>query len=205
MKIMGKNGKEGFSIMRLLEFLDKELPDLKSDCGKFLKEIRDGRHGFLYRGHSGLQIKTYKKFASRVESGRKPMSTNSVMHNYLNQKFKVMFGWNVRDGVFAAASTDAAGFYGMEFLFFPIGDYKYVWSPSIQDLFARLPGGQFIPGKEQYQKDQIDKLLPSYKDTGLLDAIINVRYINNEISFHCQHYYFINPEYETELRKELTT
>ena len=192
--------------MRLLEFLEKELPNLRVDCGKFLKEIRYGRHGFLYRGRGDLQIETYKKFASRVESGRRPMNTDPSMHNHLNKKFKDMFGWNVRDGAFASFSKEAAEFYGAVYLFFPIGDYKYVWSPTICDLFARLPGaGKFYPWTEQEQKDQIDKLLSDYKDTGLLEAAINVRHLSNEISFHCQHYYFINPEYETELRKELTT
>jgi len=195
--------------MRLLEFLERELPNLTVDCGKFLKEIRYGRHGFLYRGRGDLQIEKYKKFASRVNSGRKPMNTSPEIHTYINNKFKGIFKWWVRNGVFASAGKDTAEFYGQVYLFFPIGDYKYVWSPEVRDLYTRAPKnfsiGIDMNDMIQREKNLINELLSTYKDTGLLDAIINVRYLSNEISFNCQHYYLINPEYETELRKELTT
>jgi hypothetical protein len=110
---------------------------LKRDCGKFIKEarynIRDGQ--FLYRGSettvaNGLMARR----TSRLEN-RRPLGTSQKVHDMLNEAFVKKFGWPVRNGVFTAERDRASG-YGIEYIFFPIGNYKYCYSDKVGDLFS---------------------------------------------------------------------
>ena len=66
---------------------------------------------------------------------RKPKDVKLEMHNALNRSFKKAFGWNVRNGVFATRSFNAASsLHDNVYYFYPIGSYEYCYSPKIHDL-----------------------------------------------------------------------
>ena len=127
--------------MRLKQYL-KEGKDSKEilailyeDCFPFLKEIK-GTDEFLYRGVS-LSVSDILKRTTRLED-RRPKDTPEWMHEVLNNAFESKFGWPARNGVFATSDIDDAEKYGTAYLFFPIGKYEYVWSPTVEDLTVEL-------------------------------------------------------------------
>ena len=104
---------------------------LNRDCAKFLKEMR-GEYDLLFRG-SYKKVNRIAKIKHNKE--RKPKDTPQELHDLLNKKFKKKFGWPVRNGIFTTSSYIMADGYGIPYKFFPIGDYKYVYSTKIEDLF----------------------------------------------------------------------
>jgi len=112
--------------------VEDELNDILSrDCKKFIDEIR-GTKSLLYRGTMKF-VNDYAIFNSRIDD-RRPRDLNVDLHNDLNNEFVKKFGWKVRNGVFAVSLKSIAGGYGLPYIFLPVGNYKYVWSPSVYDI-----------------------------------------------------------------------
>ena len=133
--------------MRLEGYLKEEDPvisdrdliiaRLKIDCKKFLQET-DGipvYRGVIKRLPHGMSRKT-----SHIEAGRKPRDATPEIHDYLNNLFKKKFGWPVRNGVFVSGNWSQVESYGDAYIFFPIGDYEYAWSPGVDDLWSFVTG-----------------------------------------------------------------
>jgi len=128
--------------MKFIQYLNEDIVDeliltLKNDCKKFIKEahysLRNG--DFLYRGtdnyvQNGLMARRISRLTSR-----KPLSTSIVVHDMLNKAFENKFGWAVRNGVFTSTQGRAQE-YGVSYLFFPIGNYKYCYTEKTGDLFS---------------------------------------------------------------------
>ena len=130
---------------------------VRKDCKPYLREMR-GAKNFLYRG-TGKPIKVISKFKPRTD--RKPLDTSTIVHEVLDNAFKKKFGWFARsEGVFTT-SNQMPG-YGKSTIFFPIGRYKYVWSPDIRDLFLELnsmsPGTEFLGKIRQSSSSTFEEL-----------------------------------------------
>jgi hypothetical protein len=164
---------------------------IKSDCRPFLRKLDKNRIRLLYRGtqHWLGDFNTIKKFIPRKH--RKPSDMNELDHEMLNKSFYKKFGWKPRsEGVFCTGSSGTASGYGNDYIFFPIGDFEFVWSPTIDDLYdythTRKPIGSI------FLKDFYDETVDKYINSGLATAIAK-RY---EIMVRCNSYYLtnMNPE-----------
>lgn len=200
--------------MRLQEFLINEEKDigeiiqiLKKDCSKFLRE-RGKPTNFLYRGTT-RPVKDIVKIIPRKD--RKPLDTPQELSDLMDKLFMPKFGWRPRSsGVFAIGDKDAAEEYGEVSLFFPIGDYKYIWSPKITDFYFSLlmsgfterEGGKRVsvydPGNKIHV-EKIKKMVNSYINSKLSSAVES----GNEIMFMCKSYYLVNRNLKSELKEEL--
>lgn len=136
--------------MRFKKTLDnnyeKMAKTLTSDCSKFLKEIKGGKNnfvknGWILRGSKSLNHTLdngLMKMNSHVDSGRKPRAAKWFVHNLVNIVSEDLFGWKIRDGVPTMGGANrelgTTSYFGKLRIFLPIGDYKYVWSPNIQDF-----------------------------------------------------------------------
>ena len=109
---------------------------LRLDCKPFLKEMR-GATRLVYRGVD-RNIPDIQKMKSHMDSGRRPKDMPEDLHNDLNDLFHNEFGWYVRDGVSTSGSIKTAKHYGVPYIFFPIGKYRYVWSSHIGDLYTEI-------------------------------------------------------------------
>jgi len=80
-------------------------------------------------------------------------------------------------------------FYGNPMIFFPIGNYKYLWSPDILDFYARIRRiiDNQLGSSKEYRDNEIEKAVRTYKNTDLQEAI-NLGY---EISFNVKEYYLV--------------
>ena len=163
---------------------------LKRDCKKFLSESNE----LFWRG-------TYKHFDDyiviKTRTNRKPMTTKAPFHEWADEYFQKYFGWKARsEGVFATPSNYEASAYGPPCMFFPIGNYKYIWSPDIDDFTFKIaipykthkltvPIDTSFPGN-----DTLKDLMETYTDKKLNDNS------ENEIMFKCKSYYLVDGKYE---------
>lgn len=165
---------------------------LNSHCTKILKELSGD---LLFRAvHK--RVPEYEVFHSHLEN-RKPTDTDPKDHNFFNELFIKEFGWPCRNGVFVNAhgSTESS-LYGKKYIFYPIGDYKYVWSPKTSDLFSFSMN---IEHMEQEKKEgEMRRIVKTYLDTEIHKAVRI--HIVNEISFKCETYVLVNMRYENTLR-----
>lgn len=138
--------------------VDNLIQILKRDCGKFIEELKFP----LFRGFGGDKSPNtensliHSKNVMRTD--RRPLDTNLDTHYLLNVKFEEIFNTPVRNGTFVTPIPSLALQYGSAwnpsmdkvFMFFPIGDYKYYWSPIIEDMFT------YIDNKIWFDRSSID-------------------------------------------------
>jgi len=173
---------------------------IKRDCQPFLNEIEDPFS--LLRGLRPTPDWTVHKNV-RIDD-RMPMSTPENLHNSLNALFQKKFGASFRNAMFCTGNLEQAKVYGMPFAIFPIGNYKYIWSPEFRDLYQKFDGfvwdskndenikhlkrPNFDAGMQKLWINSIN--WNSYRTDGLNDAI----YYQNgvEIMLRCKSYYGLN-------------
>ena len=133
------------------EDINKMILKIYFSCLPFLKELRkNGIKNFLYRG-TNKSLKNMSMIIPR--KNREPSDMRLGVHNELDNLFKKRFGWKPRsEGVFATFNYHIANEYGNPYLFFPIGEYKYIFSPKIEDLFTYVQNKDYyyIIGNEKY-------------------------------------------------------
>jgi hypothetical protein len=176
------------------------------DCQPYLKEARSlhGDERQFWRGISSNDIseKTLVDVIHARLDHREAFSTPSDVHHMLNRWFEKKFGWKARNGVFAVGNLSEANFYGTPHAIFPIGEFKYVWSPNVYDLYGDLelhlfskehPDGQ----PDVYTEKVLDENISYFKwlDTDLQEALGK----NREVMFKCDTYIAIKREKLDEL------
>lgn len=107
------------------------------NCQPYLKQaLKDKRYPlFIFSGRN------YKGdwFKGKVRTDRRPTDTNLELHNDLNKEFVKKFGYPVRSAsIFCSGDQGVAESYGDSYFIFPIGNFKFVWSPDISDLFLHI-------------------------------------------------------------------
>ena len=189
---------------------------LENDCMPFIKEMKSNNlHNWFYRATEHHYKIISKPIKPRKD--RRPRNTPKELHEYMNKLFKKKFGWNVRsEGIFAGSDRNQLEYtYGDPYLFFPIGNYKYVYHPQMRDIFMHLDGKynisyigdpQVTDLDEYFDTDQmykiykeIDNIVPQYKNKNLSKAYVNIV----EVAFKCKSYYLVNEKYSDDLKKYL--
>jgi hypothetical protein len=113
---------------------------------------------------------------------RKPRDTHPDVHNEMNRMFNEYHGAPFRNGLFVTGSLKEAKSYGEAIVIFPIGKFKYCWSPTITDLSDHVPGGANSVFDQEKLTEKLDKMFSLYyKTTDLKNAIFS----ENEIMLYC--------------------
>lgn len=181
---------------------------LKKNCAQFIKDTK-GIDLTMCRYVKNPVVGMHK-FTPRVD--RKPMDTPQWMHDYLDSLFLKKFGWKARsEGVFAVAvKNDKVGYFGSYYPMFPVGDYHYVWSPKVTDLYTTISDevNDFdvrdwrhlteFPEENKRFKAAIDKLMRTYKDNNL-KAYLNSQPPEREIMIKCEAYYLVETSLGTDI------
>ena len=175
--------------------------DLLKNCQPFIKALRGVQNFGLWRGAKKL-IDTSRLISVRTD--RQPMDTSRETQNMLDKIFFKKFGWKARsEGLFGTGNKSFASMYGRPHLVFPVGQFKFIWSPEIKDLYTdmierdmwiweRDPDGGFgILSKSIDEANYTDKDFHSAIGSG------------HEIMIKCKEYYLINQEFQFNGYKEL--
>jgi len=117
--------------------------------------------------------------------GRQPLDSSHTLHAELNQAFQHQFGEPFRNALFVTNDKNQAINYGEIYIIFPIGEYTYLWSPDIEDIFNKyeeklkdISDEDFVYdllGKSDYYTERLDRAIKS----------------GNEIMMRCGSYYAI--------------
>lgn len=128
--------------MRFKEFIleDSEFSAelILRDCSKWIEatKLSSAKAWHGTGGSGGAEVKLIK---NRYRES--PSNSSKTLHDAANRILKDKFGWQPRmEGLFVSGDVDMAQSYGYEHLVFPKGDFKFVWSPEIQDLYFYSKG-----------------------------------------------------------------
>jgi hypothetical protein len=200
-----------------------EFDTIRELCGPFLKEMETmkGDPDILFRGMKnhlysvgiGDRMRCEKlsdrlyKYPSRKD--RLPTDTNEVLTGIMDDYSKERFGFKMRsEGTFVTKRSRVANDYGGAFVFFPVGDYKYVWSYLVDDFYTyvvdeswyfdinehgreKSDNGVTYTEDEWFRRPEIRKEVIRYMDRYVdggpnnptMDAVSK-----EEISFYCEEY-----------------
>lgn len=89
----------------------------------------------------GFKNPPEEKLAIRhVRQDRKPVDTPKPIHDYIDQWFYQKFGHHYRSNALFAfgSSTRLASNYGDVHIVLPIGNFSFVWAPTVLDLFGEI-------------------------------------------------------------------
>lgn len=159
---------------------------IKKDCKPFLKEIGK-RKIMLWRG-TEKQIGDIKILRRRKD--RKPFSSTKYTHQAFDELFLEYHGWKARsEGVFVSSEKDDLFSYGDDsYGFFPIGNYRYLWSPHVQDLWTTAIVRERAISKETI-KERFKHMMKNYTDKNLKNSQ------DSEISFDVDSYFLVKDTY----------
>lgn len=123
--------EETITVQQTSKILDK----IFEECKPYIDLMKscDGQR-LLFRGfRDEITIKEIKHRWNRT-----PIDTPQEIHDFLNDKFNKKFGWNARSGVFCYLKEikNVTTGYGNPYILFPIGDFKYLWSNKVHDLYS---------------------------------------------------------------------
>lgn len=170
---------------------------IRRDCKPFLKEFKDFP---IFRGIESSEdfiIKT-----PRID--RKPTDMPLWFHNVVDKAFNDIFGWKARsEGVFCSNDIEQATQYGSNvYYFFPVGDYRYVYSDTIKDLYVYASKHDYIAdGWHEYKyehkavtdsdKEKLYNFIKSkYTDKGFRTN----KQDHTEVIFKCDRYYALDTQ-----------
>ena len=119
---------------------------LKKNCKLYLKEYKKtgwvGKKA-IWRGSSGIKKEGIRTIIPRDD--RKPKDMPPSLHQKFDDDFYNRHNWYPRsEGVFTTASKRSAATYGNPYLFYPIGKYRYLWSPETEDLYSFADGENLL-------------------------------------------------------------
>lgn len=185
---------------------DSELKDLlENDCAFFLEESK--RKGFLIRGVNRItrgerhelpdpsdESKTVPFWEIPVRQDRTPSDTSIKTHELLDNWFNKVFKIKARTQALFCTGSSPRGVshahqYGDPYIIMPIGEFKYVWSNEVPDLYNKTAGINWSVtlGKDVDPEDKIDKFMNrlDYTDEDLHIAVQD----HFEIMVGCRKYY----------------
>ena len=148
-------------------------------CQPFMKELvtKVRPIEFLLSGRKGKG----DFFEGRVRFDRKAKDTNPKIHNDLNDEFQRQFGYPARsNSIFCTGSDMTAESYGVPYMIFPIGKYKYLWNPDIEDLYIYI-------NRElsDFNKD----ISKSYRENTLLQYFVDKHTLKSDGNYEFSQYY----------------
>lgn len=112
------------------------LSEITKDCKPFLKVMsNNGNPLWIYSG----RVKHDDWYVDKVRTDRKPRDTHPEIHEDLDDMFRDVFGYPARSAsMFVSGDFGVVAQYGNEYFIFPKGNFKYLWSPDIADLYVNI-------------------------------------------------------------------
>lgn len=110
---------------------------IKQDCAKFIEES-DGNP--LYRGGVAYHAESKPLVITKVvRMDREPSATSKHYTEVVDRCLEPIAGFKPRtQAMFTVGSSSTASCYGNVWMVFPVGDYKYIHSKYIFDLYMDL-------------------------------------------------------------------
>jgi hypothetical protein len=184
---------------------------LDKNCKPFIKELQSGKN-FLVRMGPKYAVKQ-DIIVTSPRKNRRPTDSPQHIHEEMDDMLKSKFGWKPRsEGLFAwiVQRKGSSSFWTSNWrssrLVFPVGSYKYVYSPEIKDVYNKYENFQSnVASSFDVDPDDVDKetdmrfldwfwedALKTYTNKDF--AKINVSKIDIEIMISSSVIYLLDPE-----------
>jgi hypothetical protein len=176
---------------------------IRQNCQPYLQQNPHAVDKYaMYRG-IGLQGFTrrdstviYKKI--RVDD-RYVTHSSPYFHKFFNKKFTELYGAPFRNAMFVNGQSAKVAEYGRIYIVFPRGDFNYIWSDEVDDLYIRTlraANDQFPEGFQDWNlrdaifgetklRTELDYIAQTYRSDQLLEGIAS----GHEIMIRGQAYY----------------
>ena len=204
-----------------LKEAERDVDDLKTllndDAGEFLHmsgghyliramKVAKGQRRYVQDPYDKENILEY--YVIRPRMNRQPTDTSQQVHEFLDDWFNDHFGFRARSqAVFAFGQKVKQGDidnYGKPYMIFPVGDFDYVWSPTVEDLYAQTIGMKLeIDFRMTDWESAYDEFLTNngYQKKSLEKAVLS----RNEVMVKCDFYYAFPMEYKDTINKMLSS
>lgn len=193
-----------------IQYLIEQQQDYKTavetvyhDCHPFIKEIRySPRNYSLFRGMQSIPLTDQQIIThSQVRQQRQPRTTPNDIHQLLDQFMQIKFGHPYRSqSLIATGFGPVAAHFGHPYVVWPVGDFTFLWSRKINDLWHERPDMKelieqlqqaFNHEKRIEMKKQLTQIYKQFKFTtqDLPKAVLS----GHEIMINCDSYYITHP------------
>lgn len=176
---------------------EKYIGIIKRNCQPYLSQVDDPIS--LYKGTTRKTAEFQRKKV-RLDD-RRPVGASGTEHVAYNEYFKSEFGAPFRNSVLVTGSHMDARSFGTNIrIVFPAGEFRFVWSPKVNDINMSIG---FRSAKPRTIPELVANMVQyEYRDDNLQAAIDS----GNEIMIRCKEYYTINYhaylEHEADVRKQ---
>ena len=142
-----------------------------------------------------------------VRQDRKPKDLTAGLHLKIDQWFNEKFGFKARSQtVFCVGERGNVAEYGDLYYIFPMGEFQYVWSPNVRDLF-NAKSREMVEYPEDVTDVEKEKYTPleffmeglDYTNEDLDKAVV----ARHEVMLKCDKYLAFPKEAGAALRKAL--
>lgn len=165
---------------------------IKRDCKKFLVHAKGA---LALRGTTVDPTKTGKLGELQVKydvlttrKDRQPRNMPARTHAMLDDWFERNFQMRPRsEGVFAGGEGYGRldSIYGRKYAMFPIGDFKFIWSPKVSDLYDKSRS----IGVTNPEKFEVKMKALNWQTDDLHGALTSKKH--PEVVFLCDRYYMV--------------
>jgi hypothetical protein len=166
--------------MRLNNYLTEEVkveqyfPMLKKKCSMAVNTMKKARRP-MFRG-VGSATFDQRFVRKKVRQDRKPKDAIPERSEYLDKILDFKFGWKPRsEGLFVTSSFQIAQEYGMMFLVFPVGNFKYVWNKGYKDFLpvigSRYSNTAVKVSFEEWRKEIPQEQIDKFTDKDIVSAL----------------------------------
>lgn len=185
--------------------LKKNLALIKRDCQPYLSQVKDPM--LLRRGVARQTDRMAFGKKQAHLAGRNPRGTQmKEHHDAVNKYFTSEFGLPFRNAVMTSGDQLLVGSFGTDVAVFPIGEFKFLWSPKIRDLNHQIIMNWAVEifGTDVKPSDQepilIELISKSGYQTTDLEAAIKSQV---EIMIWVEEYYTLDNNVDRMLAKKL--
>lgn len=137
--------------------LEEVMLKLRKDCAPFLKELKKSGDTplFLYR-NMNVDGSVGKR---QVRKDRDPRDTSRVVHKIFDDVLEDLFGFRGRSSaLFCSGNEDWGGGYGASYMIFPIGKFRFIWSPKIKDSYDVVGNSAIEQEMITSSKKELDRM-----------------------------------------------
>jgi len=181
---------------------------LKQNCLPFIENLKECKKGsLLIRAICDIEGDKRNKYNVKTNfsinefdhtpelRSRIPRGMPVEIHLALNDKFIKQFGWKVRNGIFCYGVDgtfyiEDVNKWGTNYLVFPIGEFKFVYSPDDYDLTESAKKDDFSVENVKYIDDNLCKAI-NLRDKSKVKS--------NEIIIKADSYFLINLKYANDI------
>ena len=194
------------------EDLLKGIALIKRDCQPFLQQVRDPmtlRRGVSrnYADDKDMGRPMFSKKQAHLKD-RRTKAMNHGFASFTNRYFKEEFGKPFRNAIMTTGDQMHASIFGTDVAVFPIGPFRFLWSPNVTDLNYDIVR---MAENRDYPIDAAITFSPSlkgiyygledaaYQDTDLQSAINS----KHEIMIWAEEYYTLDNQVDRMLARKM--